>query len=120
VDFFDAGDAILNDPAWPYFCTHGLSVELDTIDDGRYPLQMMYVDSRKIAKLQSVTFPQGRYLSMYCGGSMEDNPNIQQLLDYAAENDFSFQNTLLVEQVTGPVIEKCKADFLVKLMLVER
>jgi len=120
VDFFDAGDDIMGDPAWPHFHTHGVLVCSDTISDDAYPFQAMYVDNGKVIKTHPHYFPAGEYLSMYCGHSMENNPHAKILINYAQEIGFEFESQLLIEQVSGPVIEKTKQEFLVKIMLRKR
>ena len=117
VDLFDAGDNIIHDPTWPHFCTHGILVATDQICETGYPLQTMYVMQRKVIKTSPFTFPAGNYLTMYCAHSMEDNRYAYALLNYAKQTGFDYLPYLLIEQVSGPVIEKQKEDFLVKMML---
>ena len=120
VDFFDAGDAIIGAPSWPHFYTHGMIVPVCQISDNGYPLQTMYIDHAKVSKANPFTLPAGDYLSMYCAHSMENNPNTSQLIKYAQDSGFEYEPYILIEQVSGPVIEKQKSDFLVKLMLINK
>lgn len=57
---------------------------------------------------------------MYCDQSMENNPHGIELIRYAQQTGFQYETSLYIEKVSGPVIEKRKQDFLVKLMLKEK
>ncbi len=120
VDFFDAGDSVIHDPTWPYFCTHGMIVNAEKVSVKGYPLEKMYVDHKRLAKVNPTTFPAQNYLVMYCAKSMENNPNAAKLIQYANATGFEFEPYMLIEQVSGPVIEKSKKEFLVKIMLINK
>ncbi|MEH0740686.1 MerR family transcriptional regulator [Vibrio cholerae] len=117
VDYFDEGDDIMEDPAWPHFYSHGVLVDLAKVDQGCYPFEAMFVENTRVHQLAPYHFPAGEYLTMTCAGSMENNPHITDLLNYARQHHFTHSSTLIIQQVTGPVIEKNKQDFLVKLLL---
>lgn len=118
VEFFDAGDEVIGNPSWPHFHTHGMLVPVSQLSERGYPLHAMYIDHPKAIKASPFTLPAGDYLCMYCSHSMENNPHVPQLMQYASESGYEFLPYLLVEQVSGPVVEKQKQDFLVKLMLI--
>ncbi len=117
VDFFDVGDEIIGNPSWLHFNTHGMMVPVEQISETGYPLNTMYIENAKVARKAPFTLPAGDYLCMYCSQSMEDNPYASQLITYAKDAGFEFEPYILIEKVSGPVIEKKKEDFLVKLML---
>lgn len=119
VDFFDLGDTLTQDPTWPHFCTHGMIVPIEHLSGSDYPLECMYAEHANIIQNSPFSLPEGNYLNMYCTHSMESNPNVCQLLKHAEELKFDHEPYILIEQVSGPVIEKSKEEFLVKLMLVE-
>ena len=120
VDYFDAGDEMIGDPAWPHFYTHGVLVSSDQITADGYPFQAMYVDNDKVVQECSHCFPAGEYLVMFCENSMENNPHVAKLIEHAKQVGFDFEPKILVEQVSGPVVEKSKKEFLVKIMLQKR
>ncbi|MBY8244239.1 MerR family transcriptional regulator [Vibrio fluvialis] len=120
VDFFDTVDEIILEPTWPHFFTHGMLVDTRKVTEAGYPLETMYVENSKVAKVHSHTIPAGRYLCMYCDQSMEDNPHAIELIRHAQQTGFHYEPFLYIEKVSGPVIEKRKQDFLVKLMLKEK
>ncbi len=117
VDCFDAGDDIIGNPTWPHFSSHGLLVAIDQVSENTYPIQAMYVEHKQAIKANRFDVPAGDYLSMYCGQSMENNPHVAELIKHAQEIDFDCDAQILIEQVSGPVVEKNKDDFLVKVML---
>lgn len=120
VDFFDTVDEIILEPTWPHFFTHGMLIDTEKVTEEGYPLETMYVENSKVAKTHSYTIPAGRYLCMYCDQSMENNPHGIELIRYAQQTGFQYETSLYIEKVSGPVIEKRKQDFLVKLMLKEK
>lgn len=120
VDFFDAGDDVLNNSSWQFFCTHGMIINVNKVTEKGYPLEKMYVDHDKLTKMNPFIIPGRNYLSMYCPKSMEDNPNVNKLIEYAKHKGFDYESYMFIEQVSGPVIEKNKPDFLVKIMLGEK
>ncbi len=80
----------------------------------------MYVENSLLTKSRPFHIPSGNQLVMYCSKSMEDNPNAAKLIAHARNIGFESEPYMLIEQVSGPVIEKCKEDFLVKLILINK
>ena len=117
VDFFDAGDLITGDPAWPHLTKHGFLLARDTITPQGYPLETMFVCDRRVAKSHSLTLASGRYLCMYSDGSLEDNPRVHALVQQALADGHALGDPVVIEQVSGPVVEKRKCDFLIKILL---
>ena len=117
VDFFDAGDAIMKDPAWPHFRKHGFLLDRVRITPQGYPLEIMYVGDRRLARKAPIVLAGGRYLCMYADGSLEDNPHVHALVETAVAQGDAVGEDVIIEQVSGPVVEKRKSDYLVKIMV---
>ncbi len=117
VDFFDAGDVIMKDPAWPHFRKHGFLLERRRITPQGYPLELMYVDDRRLARQAPITLAGGQYLCMYADGSLENNAQVHALIERASTDGRTVGDDVIVEQVSGPVVEKRKSDYLVKIMV---
>ena len=117
VDFFDAGDVLMKDPAWPHLKTHGFLLDRARITAQGYPLETMYVDDRRVARKAAVTLAGGKYLCVYADGSLEDNPWVHALMQQASSDGYAPGNPVVIEQVSGPVVEKKKSDFLIKIMV---
>ena len=117
VDFFDAGDAIMKDTAWPHFRTHGFLLDRRRITPQGYPLELMYVDDRRLARKAPITLAGGRYLCMYSDGSLENNERVHALIERALADGCAPGDEVIIEQVSGPVVEKRKSDYLVKIMV---
>ena len=117
VDLFVEIHRIIGDSAWSYLSTHGLVVETQALTPHDYPLTCMYADDKVLRNHQTLTQPKGKYLSVYCDGSMESNPWVYRLVQYAKQYHAALSDTVYVQQVSGPVVEKHKQDFLVKIMV---
>lgn len=117
VDFFDAGDVIMKDPAWPHFKKHGFLVPREKITPAGYPLESMFVDDARVAKLHPVTLEAGNYLCMYSDGSLENNVRAHELVQKALAEGYQPGDRIVIQQVSGPVVEKHKRDFLVKILV---
>lgn len=117
VDFFDAGDVIIEDPAWPHLTKHGFLLARDKITPRGYPLETMFVCDRRVARKEAATLAGGQYLCMYADGSLEDNPRVHALMQQALADGHALGNTIVIEQVSGPVVEKRKSDFLIKILV---
>ena len=59
----------------------------------------------------------GRYLSMYCAGSMESNPQVAYLIELARQWNYEIGEYVYIQQVSGPTMERDKQEFLVKILL---
>ena len=117
VDFFDAGDQIMKDPAWPFFRTHGfLLTQTDVFATG-YRLDTMFVDDLRAARQASQTLPAGLYRCMFSDGSLENNPRVFEFIQQTQVEGHTVADPVVLEQVSGPVVEKRKSDFLVKICL---
>ena len=117
VDFFDAGDVIMKDPAWPHFKKHGFVLPRAKITPDGYPLEAMFVCDRRVAKELSTTLAAGKYLCMYSDGSLENNARVHVLIEQALADGHEVGDTIVIEQVSGPVVEKNKCDFLIKILV---
>jgi DNA-binding transcriptional MerR regulator len=117
VDFFDAGDVIMKDPAWPHFRKHGFLLDRLRITPQGYPLEIMYVDDRRVARQAPITLAGGPYLCMYADGSLENNTRVHALIERALADGCALGDAVIIEQVSGPVVEKRKSDYLVRIML---
>lgn len=117
VDFFDAGDVIMQDPAWPHFKKHGFVLACDKIGPDGYPLETMFVCDRRVARLLPMTLAAGKHLCMYSGGSLENNARVHALIVQARDEGHEVGDAIVIEQVSGPVIEKRKCDYLIKILV---
>ncbi|MBS1132844.1 MAG: regulatory protein [Proteobacteria bacterium] len=117
VDFFDAGDVIMKDPAWPHFKKHGFILPREKIAADAYPLETMFVFDRRVAKKNPATLAAGKYLCMYSDGSLENNARVDALVQQAVANGHEVGSPIVIEQVSGPVVEKTKSDFLIKILV---
>lgn len=117
VDFFDAGDVIMQDPAWPHFKKHGFVLACDKIGPDGYPLETMFVCDRRVARLLPMTLAAGKHLCMYSDGSLENNARVHALIAQARDEGHKVGDTIVIEQVSGPVIEKRKCDYLIKILV---
>lgn len=117
VDFFDAGDVIMKDPAWPHFKKHGFLLPREKIAPDGYPLETMFVCDRRVAKKIPTTVASGKYLCMYSDGSLENNTRVHVLIQKALADGYEVGNPIVIEQVSGPVVEKSKCDFLIKILV---
>lgn len=117
VDFFDAGDLIMKDPAWPHFRKHGFVLARDRISPDGYPLETMFVCDRRVRRLLPMTLAAGKYLCMYSDGSLENNARVHALIAQAEKEGHAVGDTIVIEQVSGPVVEKRKCDYLIKILV---
>jgi DNA-binding transcriptional MerR regulator len=117
VDLFDYGDTIIGNVTWPHVERHGLVVRLDEINTDQYPVKRMYVDNPDLREHQAVDFIEGDYFSFYANGSMENNPSVSRCIEQAQQFGTIIDDYLIIEQVSGPVMEVEKNDFLVKIMV---
>ena len=58
-----------------------------------------------------------KYLCMYSRGSLENNGKVRWLMDYAVQQGYSLPAEILIENVSGPVIDKEKSDYMIKIMI---
>lgn len=117
VDFFDAGDVIMKDPAWPHFKKHGFILPREKIAADGYPLETMFVCDRRVAKKNPATLAAGKHLCMYSDGSLENNAQVHALIQKALAEGHIVGGPIVIEQVSGPVVEKRKSDFLIKILV---
>ena len=117
VDFFDAGDVIMKDPAWPHYKKHGFILPREKITPDGYPLETMFVCDRRVAKEAPMTLAAGEHLCMYSDGSLENNAKVHALIEQALADGHEVGDTIVIEQVSGPVVEKNKGDFLIKILV---
>lgn len=117
VDFFDAGDVIMKDPAWPHFTKHGFLLARGKITPKGYPLETMFVGNRRVASRNPATLAAGKHLCMYADGSLENNPNVHALIQQALADGHAVGDPVIIEQISGPVVEKNKRDFLIKILI---
>ncbi|ALG80776.1 hypothetical protein BED35_15980 [Yersinia enterocolitica] len=54
---------------------------------------------------------------MCCAGSLENNVNVMKLKQYALDCGYRLTDDIIIENISGPVIEKKKSDFLIKIMV---
>lgn len=115
LDFFGGVAEAVNDSAWYLKQEYGFILPLTDIQSGGYPLRQMFSNHPDLQKLYPDVISAGRYLTMYAAGSLENNMRVHSLLDYARSAGYSIEGHIYIENVSGPVIESEKKNFLVRI-----
>ena len=117
LDFFDQTGMLCGDEGWYLSNHYGFIVKKDEVHLHSYPLKVMYSYLPLMISREKSIFPAGRYMSMFCKGSLEDNKKVFWLVNYARSCCYDVHDDIYVENVTGPVLEKDKPDFVIKIMI---
>lgn len=115
LDFFDGVAEAVNDSAWYLKQEYGFILPVTDIRSGGYPLRQMFSNHPDLQKLSPQIIAAGRYLTMYAAGSLENNRQVRTLLDYARTTGYGMADHVYIENVSGPVIESEKKNFLVRI-----
>lgn len=117
LDFFDQTGDMCNDEAWYLSNHYGFILPTENVQEKAYPLTDMYSYLPQMIERNCEIFPAGKYLTMYCDGSLEYNAKVHWLKEYAIETGYLLPEHIFIENVTGPVLEKEKSDFVIKIMI---
>ena len=117
VDLFSTIHHKVGDYSWSHLNIHGLRVPTAQVQQTDYPVVAMYACQPKLQLMHPYEIDAGRYLSMYCAGSMESNPQVAYLIELARQWNYEIGEYVYIQQVSGPTMERDKQDFLVKILL---
>lgn len=116
LDFFDTIRDLCQQDSW-YLSSH-YGFILDTVDiQQSYPLKKMYCYIEPVLSLFPAKIQGASYLCMYSKGSLENNSQVKWLIDYAQQQGYLLPDSILIENVSGPVIDKEKSEFIIKIMI---
>lgn len=77
----------------------------------------MSVDDARVVRCASETPPGGQYRCMFADGSLKIIPGFFDFVQQTRATGKTIGDPVIVQQVSGPVVEKRKSDFLVKICL---
>ncbi|MBB6054990.1 MerR family transcriptional regulator [Tolumonas osonensis] len=116
LDFFDTVRNLCKQDSW-YLSSH-YGFILDSADIQQcYPLKKMYCYIEPVLSLFPEKIQADNYMCMYSRGSLENNRKVKWLLDYAQQQGHLRPDNILIENVSGPVIDKEKSEFIIKIMI---
>lgn len=117
LHFFEQIEVSSGDNFWYLKHKYGFILEKSQIRPGSYPLITMYNYEPNLLKSSPLSIASGRYMCMYSAGSLENNPKVHFLLKHAHECGYQTGDKIYIENVSGPVIDQAKSDFLIKIMI---
>nr|WP_321238152.1 MerR family transcriptional regulator [uncultured Tolumonas sp.] len=117
VDFFEMVGEISNNDAWYLTHDYGFILNTKEIKKSGYPLLVMYCTSKAVIKKTPYEIKSGRYMSVYCSGSLENNSKVYDLVKHAKDCGYRLSDEIYIENVSGPAIESDKKDFIIKIMI---
>lgn len=115
LDFFGEVGSCIGDRAWYLKSHYGFTLNLNEIQPGGYPLKRMFAYEPALVEQFPCTLSAGPYLKMYAEGSLENNPNVDWLVQYGRQQGMNLDSPVLIENVSGPVIETEKSKFIVQI-----
>ena len=80
-------------------------------------IKKMYCYIEPVLSLFPEKIQADNYMCMYSRGSLENNRKVKWLLDYAQQQGHLRPDNILIENVSGPVIDKEKSEFIIKIMI---
>ena len=117
IDFFEEVGRVAENASWYLIHDYGFILNKEEVNGTGYPLTVMYCTTPAVIKESSLTFKSGRYMSMYCNGSLENNSKVYDLMKHAKDCGYKLKDDILIENVSGPAIENDKKDFIIKVMI---
>ena len=117
VEFFERVGDIYGEQSWYLLYDYGFIINKNEVESDGYPLTTMYCDVDAVINNSAHTMASGRYMSMYCAGSLENNKKVYELIKHAKECGYKSGDRIYIENVSGPAIEVDKKDFVIKIMI---
>ncbi|CNK99020.1 MerR family transcriptional regulator [Yersinia enterocolitica] len=117
LDFFKKIGDMTEDYSWYLTSNYGFLLKSSDIKPDNYPLATLFCDHPAIIRQSPYTLHAGKFVSMCCAGSLENNVNVMKLKQYALDCGYRLTGDIIIENISGPVIEKKKSDFLIKIMV---
>ena len=117
IDFFEEVGRVAENASWYLIHDYGFILNKKEVNGTGYPLTVMYCTTPAVIKELPLTFKSGRYMSMYCSGSLENNSKVYDLMKHAKDCGYKLKDDILIENVSGPAIENDKKDFIIKVMI---
>nr|WP_321269869.1 MerR family transcriptional regulator [uncultured Tolumonas sp.] len=117
INFFEEVGRVSENSSWYLVHDYGFILNTKEIKKSGYPLLVMYSTSPVIVKMAPYEIKFGRYMSVYCSGSLENNTKVYDLVKHAKDCGYKLSDEIYIENVSGPAIESDKKDFIIKVMI---
>lgn len=117
LDFFSGVAETVGDSAWYLKQDYGFILSVSDIRACGYPLRQMFSNHPDLVHQSSYIIPAGKYLTMYAAGSLENNMQVHTLIEHARQSGYHTAEHLYIQNISGPVIESEKKNFLIKIAI---